>query len=829
MGFFINPALLVGFFYLINLNKCYDIDKNNEAEMRNSTIISIFILCLIFIVSCGDEDEIITPVTPKNGTNSASATGKALLIIDNYTTDERELYKITEDWKRIKIGTLKPFDIIELKIDTGKRIYEIKPKDGVLSNEMRIDAKKDIVYIWDLSGKSKYVKILFSTDGMKRDKVFEGAERGLYQTNVQLSMLQPIGELETSVYKIFKEIPNDMPMTIEYARKIAVEMPSAFTFETQQKAVVTLAEDFEGKKLEERILPLFEQDLATIYVPAADLLAKRGSKELGEVYLQKLLSGWTRNHPLLKVSLAVQIVAGCAGLEAINKLWLANEDEGKDLIFTALLRSDLDASIDFMKNILNKEPNRYQNAAFNYLIHTNFIHKTGVYANVKNFAHAFDRKNPKYQLLKEVIANASTVLSKFPKEQQLEVLLDNLRYPDLNMIRFGLQNIVQNHGEEGLKALTGEYIALSEQIRKEAVNHVLFKYHKESINDELVKFLKLVATEDTIEERWLVIKMLASPQLLKFDQKIQNFLIELVKNEPANTLAKLKATIDEGYAKFLIQAEFTDVVKSELKKLVSTGAVDASIFAYNYLKQKLEKQEFQGYLHELKEKFDELSSNNKCVLLDKFAKEFEKDEAKQILLTGLKDNSYIVRIVAFDRLILNPEFVKDKDVAAALAKTADSEQNADAKMYFDRTITLTKLNSLIFEGVSKELLAIVDSNLGSTDAILVQKTIEIIQSMEDLEIQRILIKHFAKFSEEQRVQVADYMTGYEKIDYEWLDKTAKDESPRVRNALFIALANRFKTQKDEKALQLCSKMAENESDSGLSARFKRKLSEISPK
>ena len=279
----------------------------------------------------------------------------------------------------------------------------------------------------------------------------------------------------------------------------------------------------------------------------------------------------------------------------------------------------------------------------------------------------------------------------------------------------------------------------------------------------------------------------------------------------------------------MIQAEFTDVVKSELKKLVSTGAVDASIFAYNYLKQKLEKQEFQGYLHELKKKFDELSSNNKCVLLDKFAKEFEKDEAKQILLTGLKDNSYIVRIVAFDRLILNPEFVKDKDVAAALAKTADSEQNADAKMYFDRTITLTKLNSLIFEGVSKELLAIVDSNLGSTDAILVQKTIEIIQSMEDLEIQRILIKHFAKFSEEQRVQVADYMTGYEKIDYEWLDKTAKDESPRVRNALFIALANRFKTQKDEKALQLCSKMAENESDSGLSARFKRKLSEISPK
>ena len=105
----------------------------------------------------------------------------------------------------------------------------------------------------------------------------------------------------------------------------------------------------------------------------------------------------------------------------------------------------------------------------------------------------------------------------------------------------------------------------------------------------------------------------------------------------------------------------------------------------------------------------------------------------------------------------------------------------------------------------------------------------LIQGMEDIEMQRLLIKHFAKHPEELRVQVVDFMTGYYQVDFDWLDKTTKDESPKVRNALFIALVNRFKTQKDEKAIQLCSKMADNEKDSALSARFKRKLSEISPK
>ncbi|MCD4657346.1 MAG: hypothetical protein K8S87_07355 [Planctomycetes bacterium] len=795
--------------------------------MRNSLIVFLFILNILFAVSCGNDDETKTLQTTNSVAKPLSEAGKALLIIDNYTTGERKLYKITTDWKRIQIGTLKPFDIIELTIDVGTRIFEIMPNEGVLSNEIRIDAKKDTVYVWDLSGKSNYVKILFSTDGMNRDRVFKGAERGLYVMNVQLSMLQPIGELVTSVYKVFKEIPDDEPITIEYAKKIAFETPSAFTFETQQKAVVTLAEDFEGKELEKRILPLFEQDLATIYVPAAELLAKRGSKELGEIYLQKLLKGWARNHPLLKVSLAVQIIAGCAGIEAFNKLWQANDEEGKNLMFTALLRTDLDASIEFMLDILDQKPNRFQPEAFKYLILTNFIHKPGVYNKVRDFAEAFERKNPKYLILKEVIANASSVLSKFPKEEQLLVLLGNLQYPDMNMIRFGLQNIVHNHDEDGLKALTEEYISLTTQIRKEAVNHVIFRYRKEPVTEVLVNFLKLVASEDSIDERWTVLKMLASPQMLNFDKKLFGFLSELMKSEPVKTQAKLKATIDEGYAKFLMQVDFTDDVKAELKKLIVTGAVDASIHAYNYLKQKLEKQEFQEYLHELKTKFGEFPVNNKCVLLDKFAKEFEKNEAKQILLEALKEKSYMVRTVAFDRLIKNPEYSKDDDVASALAKTADSEQNADTKKYFDRTITLTRLNSLIFEGVSTELLAIVDANLGSTDEILVQKTIEIIQGMEGVELQRLLIKHFSKFSEAQRVQVTNYMTGYEKVDFEWLDKTAKDNSLKVRNALFIALANRFKIQKDEKALHLCSKMAENETDSLLSARFKQKLSEIS--
>ncbi len=307
--------------------------------MRLKYLLIAFIILLIFADSGKDEKSFTTKSGFKNENNIQKQTN-ALLIIDNHSATVRSLFEVDKKGDEKKIADLGKFVIKEIIIKTGLHTYVIKPGEKIKFSKANFEAKDKIFYLWDLKGSSRYIELKITKGKVELIREFKDSPSGIYHIQTQLSFLEIPETVRKTVYKLCKDLDLKAPLTDVFAEKILYKIPQAYSPEAQSLAVTFLAKKYEGANLENVILPLFEvSPFNAITETAAYYLARKGTPKLGKVYLQKLLSRWVTKQTYEKIIGAIQIVAGRAGLQALEELWSKVETDGKWWIISSLERT----------------------------------------------------------------------------------------------------------------------------------------------------------------------------------------------------------------------------------------------------------------------------------------------------------------------------------------------------------------------------------------------------------------------------------------------------------------------------------------------------------